>query len=60
MAVRSPYMRSKRFKGFRMDPTKDHVLSVTDEQEHSRLRTIMIHGVRIIAYPTHPLLDMVC
>jgi len=44
MAVRSPYIRAERFKGFRLDPTKDHVLSVIDEQEHSRLRSIMIHG----------------
>ncbi|KAH6846992.1 pisatin demethylase [Chaetomium sp. MPI-CAGE-AT-0009] len=44
MAVRSPYVRSKRFKGFRMDPARDHVLSVTDDKEHHRLRTIMVHG----------------
>lgn len=53
MSVRSPYVRSKRFKGFRMDPAKDHIVSVTDEQEHTRLRTIMIHGVRIVVCLTH-------
>jgi hypothetical protein len=45
MSVRSPYRRSERFKGFRLNPTKDHIVSVTDEKEHSRLRSIMIHGV---------------
>ncbi|KAK4245539.1 cytochrome P450 [Corynascus novoguineensis] len=44
MSARSRYVRAERFKGFRLDPTKDHVLSLTDEREHSRLRTIMIHG----------------
>lgn len=45
MSARSRYVRAERFKGFRLDPTKDHVLSLTDEREHSRLRTLMIHGV---------------
>jgi hypothetical protein len=47
MSVRSPYTRSERFSAFRLDPTKDNIVSVIDEQEHSRLRSIMIHGVRI-------------
>ena len=60
MAVRSPYTRSKRFKGFRIDPAKDNVISVTDDQEHNRRRSIMIHGVRIIIHPAHPRLGLGC
>jgi hypothetical protein len=47
MSARSPYTRSERFSAFRLDPTKDNIVSVIDEQEHSRLRSIMIHGVCI-------------
>lgn len=47
LAVRSPYVRADHFMAFRLDMKNDNVASTIDEAEHKRLRTIMIHGVRL-------------
>ncbi|KAK4153647.1 cytochrome P450 [Chaetomidium leptoderma] len=44
MSARSPYQRSQRFVAFRLDMTNDNIVSSIDEQEHGRLRAMMIHG----------------
>jgi hypothetical protein len=48
MSAESAYIRSDRYAGFRVDPRRDHVFSTTDERQHTRLKSIMIHGVRVL------------
>ncbi|KAL1839543.1 hypothetical protein VTJ49DRAFT_1406 [Mycothermus thermophilus] len=44
MSARSPWTKSDRYTGFRLDPQRDHIVSTLDEREHTRLRSIMQHG----------------
>lgn len=46
LGVRSPYSRAPYYQGFRFDPSKDNLLSQTDERKHGVLRAKMAAGVR--------------
>ncbi len=45
--VRTPYKRSDWYNGMRLDPTKDNVLSMRNDDLHGKLRSKMAAGVRI-------------
>ncbi len=52
--VRTPYKRSDWYDGMRLDPTKDNVLSMRDDDLHSKLRAKMAAGVSCAASPPPP------
>ncbi|CZR60661.1 related to pisatin demethylase (cytochrome P450) [Phialocephala subalpina] len=54
MAVRSPYTRGPWYDAMRLDPMKDNLLSMRDEEAHTALRNKMAAGVRM----TFPLWDI--
>lgn len=43
--VRTPYKRSDWYDGMRLDPAKDNVLSMRDDDLHFKLRSKMAAGV---------------
>ncbi|KAE8453907.1 hypothetical protein EG329_007683 [Mollisiaceae sp. DMI_Dod_QoI] len=44
MAVRSPYTRGPWYDAMRFDPTRDNLLSMRDEEAHTKLRSKMAAG----------------
>ena len=54
LAVRSPYKKSYWFAGFRLDPERENLVSIVDEEKHQRLRCIMAHGVSQTYYCISP------
>ena len=44
-AVRSPYCRSDWYIGARFDPVRDNIVSIRDEDQHNKLRSMMAAGV---------------
>jgi hypothetical protein len=48
LGVRTKYRRSNWYDAMRLDPTKDNVLSMRDDDRHNELRTKMAAGVRLI------------
>lgn len=42
--VRSGYQRSPWYQGFRLDPSKDNLISASDPKDHHRLRSKVIPG----------------
>lgn len=45
LGVRTKYRRSDWYDAMRLDPTKDNVLSMRDDDKHNELRAKMAHGV---------------
>lgn len=45
LGVRSPYSRAPYYEGFRFDPSRDNVLSQTDNVKHGIVRAKMAAGV---------------
>lgn len=43
--VRTPYKRSDWYDGMRLDPNKDNVLSMRNDELHGKLRSKMAAGV---------------
>jgi hypothetical protein len=43
--VRTPYKRSEWYDAMRLNPTKDNVLSMRNDDVHNQLRTKMAAGV---------------
>ena len=43
--VRTPYKRSDWYNGMRLDPSRDNVLSMRDDDLHAKLRSKMAAGV---------------
>lgn len=46
--VRTPYKRSDWYNGMRLDPSRDNVLSMRDDDLHAKLRSKMAAGVRTL------------
>lgn len=44
-AVRSTYRRSEWYIGIRFNPVRDNIVSVRDEDQHNKLRSMMAAGV---------------
>ncbi len=62
--VRTPYKRSDWYDGMRLDPGKDNVLSMRNDDMHGKLRSKMAAGVRPhvtrdigVAFPYHVLIE---
>lgn len=49
LGVRTTYKRSRWYEAMRLDPGKDNVLSVRDNELHSKLRAQMAAGVSDVA-----------
>ena len=50
-AMRSPFTRSEFYKGLRLHPTRDHVLSLQDEAAHNAMRNRLAPGELYILCP---------
>jgi hypothetical protein len=52
LAVRSPYQRSEWYLALRFNPHRDNLITLLDDDEHTRLRAKMAAGV----FPSPPLM----
>lgn len=47
LAVRAGFRRSEWYDGVRLEPGFDNVLSTRDEDTHTRIRAMLVHGVSL-------------
>lgn len=47
---KEPFVRGQWFKAMKFDPRTDNLLSVTDEEQHARMRRNMIPGVGTVSF----------